>query len=361
MTVNAASLTVLPLLLSGCLLRDLRDPLDMKSPYTPPDLEDVVVDSDYLRILLVGDAGTCEGHSVRAGDVSIRDAAFERSVEFCEERGCDAVVLLGDNLYTFGVPPGGEQDADSCIGRWAWVPTGAPDGSTALLTGVLGNHDWGMIRIRQGRAAREIRWAHAFSPEEPPIPGYYWDRRFESLSNSLRIIGIDSEQMVARRKRSRQTDWLEGLQRSDDTWTLVVGHHPRYSQGEHGDAGAFRDFGRFGWKGKRFARRLDSALAQTGAHMYAHGHEHMLQYGQVDGVMHIGSGAAAKVTGGESRSSVDFHVVGGTHDPQPGVFWLELVGDRATLVAVPNTGRPRVEQWSLGDVMTQPPPDEPAE
>ena len=87
--------------------------------------------------------------------------------------------------------------------------------------------------------------------------------------------------------------------------------------------------------------------------MYAYGHEHMLQYGQVDGVMHIGSGAAAKVTGGVSRSSVDLHVIGGANDPKPGVFWLELVGDEATLIAVPTTGRVRLEQWSTEDLAAE--------
>lgn len=347
---HVLSAVLVAVVASSCIPRELRDPFDRKRFYEPPDLPDVRIDDDTLKILLVGDAGTCEGHFVKAGNTEIRDATFARSVRQCEERGCDAVVLLGDNLYTFGVPKDAWDDADTCIGRWAYMPTGRGDGSTVQLLGILGNHDWGMIRLRQSRAAEQIRWSHAFNPADPAIPGFYWERRFDSDTTSLRLIAIDSEHMVAHRSHSRQVKWLEDLTASDATWTFILGHHPRYSQGEHGDAGAFHDFKSFGWRGTRFAERLDEALVETGAHLYAHGHEHMLQYGQVDGVMHIGSGGAAKITGSVSRSSAELHVVGGADNPSPGAFWLELNGTHATLMAIPNEGRIRVEEWDLSDI-----------
>jgi len=82
--------------------------------------------------------------------------------------------------------------------------------------------------------------------------------------------------------RREQKAWLTSeLQRSGADWKVVLGHHPVYSGGSHGNTEELLD-------------ELDPLLRKYGAHIYFSGHDHNKQFIQHQGMNYIISGAGGK-------------------------------------------------------------------
>ena len=73
---------------------------------------------------------------------------------------------------------------------------------------------------------------------------------------------------------------------SQAPWKIVVGHHPVFSGGRHGNT-------------KQLVATLKPLLEQFGVRAYINGHDHDLQHIEVDGVHYLttGAGAEARPTG----------------------------------------------------------------
>lgn len=81
-----------------------------------------------------------------------------------------------------------------------------------------------------------------------------------------------------------QLDIIEGwLQRTNSTWTIVMGHFPCYSATveEHGDTPSLIE-------------NLVPLLTKYKVDVYFSGHDHVLQHIQKGGVSYLGSGAGAR-------------------------------------------------------------------
>lgn len=101
---------------------------------------------------------------------------------------------------------------------------------------------WGALRER----ALSVPGNHEYL--QTGAAGYFaaWNEsagtgRFSTTLGDWRIIGINTSdgcRQVPCAEASEQYIWLEDLLRADNRCTIVVGHHPRWSSGTHGDTKA---------------------------------------------------------------------------------------------------------------------------
>jgi len=149
---------------------------------------------------------------------------------------------------------------------------------------ILGNHDYNGNPDAQieYKGARLKGGAHHWN-----MPGRYWSHVFHAgnKSLSLRVTGIDTQTLVTGKKeeRERQLKWLDStLAASAETWNIVIGHHPVYSNGHHGNTISL-------------ILQLKPILEKRKVFAYFSGHDHDLQILKpANGVHYIVSGAGGK-------------------------------------------------------------------
>lgn len=264
-----------------------------------------------VRLAAIGDVG--KGNE---GQRRVADAVAQT----CASRGCDLILLLGDNLY----PRGMESPDDPRANDWILEPY-ASVGVPVFL--VLGNHDYAHGRDRQ-RAAWQLDWAERTEGVE--LPAHAWELRV----GPLQLLGLDTAaafQFGARDQRR----WLQ--QRLADThapWTVVAGHHPLRSNGRHGNAGAYEGWSHVPWLSGAAIERLLAPLCDR-VDLYLSGHDHSRQLLQHCGVDLIVSGAGASTTpildrGNAPRFARD----------TLGLVWLELTDTDGTATFIDADARP---------------------
>jgi hypothetical protein len=196
--------------------------------------------------------------------------------------------LLGDNFY--GSFKGGVNSP-----RWKeqfedMYPAEALPGPCHAL---LGNHDYDDapgIKI-----VAELQYARTHPGTRWHMPGNWFavsldDPQGRPLAECLlldtnyknRVVSISAGE------RTRQLEWLQQRLEAPRLapWLIVMGHHPLYSQGVHGDhKGLIADF--------------DGLFRKHGVHLYLAGHDHDLQHLEFEGhptsfVISGGGGARAR-------------------------------------------------------------------
>jgi tartrate-resistant acid phosphatase type 5 len=176
------------------------------------------------------------------------------------ERAFDLGVTLGDNFYDDGM----ESPSDPRWTTW-WRDLYGPMGITFYAS--LGNHDW---HLHDSPAAQIL-----YTSLDPSwqMPAAY----YTFTAGPVQFFAIDTNQ-VSR----KQLAWLdEALTRSTARWKIVYGHHPIYSDGEHGDS-------------PELIERL-MPLLRNRVQLYLSGHEHDLQHlPAVDGVHFFISGGGGR-------------------------------------------------------------------
>ena len=206
--------------------------------------------------------------------------------------GARFVISTGDNFYRTGVS--GFDDP-----RWK---TSFEDVYVAPALSipwypVLGNHD------RRGNAMAEI--AYSSVSDRWCMPGPYYRRR-EILADGAfaDFFFLDTE--MINRETSEYADVLSGdddddqmnwlaleLAASRARWKVVIGHHPVFSGGQHGDTAAM----------KRTVRPL---LERYGVHAYVCGHDHCLQDIVVQGIHYLTTGAGSSTKPAASVAGTKF-------------------------------------------------------
>lgn len=197
----------------------------------------------------------------------------------------DFIVSVGDNFYERGV--GGTDDA---LWRQAFEDVYTAASLQCPWYAVLGNHD------HHGNVDAEIAYEKV-SPRWR-MPGRYYSHR-ERLSDgsAADFFHLDTDPiarlswmyswLAAGRQIEEQLDWLErGLATSDAPWKIVIGHHPIYSGGKHGNS-------------DRLLGRVKPLLDRYGVQAYISGHDHDLQHIVADDVHYLicGSGSTTRETG----------------------------------------------------------------
>ncbi len=244
------------------------------------------ISKDGLHLLAIGDFGT-------GGADQKRVAEAMRSFITAQGIKPEAMLLLGDNFYSKDKAPGGFSTESP---RWKneiedMYPAAAFPGP---MHAILGNHDY-----HDNESGQKVQLAYAKKPGVRWHMPSKWYR--VDLGSQLTLICLDTNlpavsgakdksgkprsSMTADEERE-QLAWLKAeLEKPRGAFTLVLGHHPLYSNGDHGDT-------------KTLIQQWDGLFQQHHVHAYLCGHDHDLQHLEIEGkyTSHILSGGGGAKT-----------------------------------------------------------------
>ena len=189
----------------------------------------------------------------------------------------EALLMLGDNWY--GPLPGGVKDK-----RWQtqfeeMYPKSAFD---CPAYAIPGNHDY--QRMPESKVAAELEYAKAGGTRWT-MPSLWYSFTFPAKKPLVTVIALDSNMLSADGKWDRVTDftlrpeqqaeqlaWLKAeLEKPRTTpFVIVMGHHPIFSNGPHGDH-------------KVLIRDWEPLLREHKVHLYLAGHDHDMQHLEFEG------------------------------------------------------------------------------
>ncbi len=259
-----------------------------------------------VRLALIGDTGT--------GDSGQLDVAAALELA-CQDLGCDAVLMLGDNFYPSGVDAAND-------GQWA-VKFDAPYAAIEVpFFAVLGNHDYGGLGLAYEIERASAQVAVGTNGGKFVMPSHFYSRSIRqvdlfALDTTAILFGDDADQRVAVRQ------WLK---QSTGRWRIAYGHHPYWSSGTHGDAGVFDGLTVNPYAGETWRRFFDEELCGK-IDLYVSGHDHDLQWLAAPATCNAelivsGGGGAAPRPVSEAHESRYLRSA-------RGFFWLELDADSA--------------------------------
>jgi tartrate-resistant acid phosphatase type 5 len=257
-----------------------------------------------LAFLIFGDQGTGGKGQKRVAESMARKLKAD---------GADAVLGTGDNFYGSGVASPDELEWDTKFEHMY-----PPEDFPIPFCMTLGNHDYGLNPDAQVAYTGKLlpdgsvtRWQ---------MPSRSWTRVFAAPdgSFSIRVIGLETEAIIGMDAvaRKREMAWLDSLlAASRETWVLVCGHHPVFSNGVHGNIiGMMRNV-----KPIFELRKVDAYFA---------GHDHDLQVlAPVNGVRYFISG------GGSLSRDVRYEDNTAFAATNMGFMWVQVNAD-AMLVQV---------------------------
>lgn len=225
-----------------------------------------------LRVIVMGDQGT-------GGSRQQRVAQAMRTL--CAARGCDLGVGTGDNFY-----PAAPTTPRSALFAQRFAALYGPLGFPFLM--VAGNHDHSGPTPGDGRdpGGAEAQVAYARLNAQWVMPG----RTYRApVGNLAEFFAVDTAPLAAAAAPLRPGDrpggardlaqrtWLgAALAQSSARWKVVIGHHPLFSNGQHGDAGQYDGSAHPLRRGD--AVRQLYRLACGRAELLLSGHDHNLQW-----------------------------------------------------------------------------------
>jgi tartrate-resistant acid phosphatase type 5 len=260
----------------------------------PPAVSDPV----NVRFVAIGDAGR--------GSATQRKVADALALT-CEQRGCDFVVVLGDNLYGPALS-GPEDDRMDAVFTQIYSHIPLP------FYMVMGNHD------QHTRSAAELQLAWAARNPQVQMPSRYYSFR----AGHAALYALDTNRAFFH-GGADQRAWLDQIHDPTARWSVVLGHHTWRSNGRHGNAGTYE-----GWpwvpilSGRSLQRLFDDGLCGR-THLYLSGHDHSLQWHARCGTQIVVSGAGATARPLEDHGNDAI-----TQLAKPGFVWVGL-GEAMTL------------------------------
>lgn len=189
----------------------------------------------------------------------------------------DALLMLGDNWY--GPLPGGAESA-----RWKtqfeeMYPKSVFD---CPAYAILGNHDY--QRMPESKVDAELEYAKKAGTRWT-LPSQWYRFEFPAKKPLVTVIALDSNVphpegpqakganfTLTAEQQAEQLAWLKAeLEKPLRTpFLIVMGHHPIYSNGPHGDH-------------KVLLADWEPLLRKHKVHMYLAGHDHDMQHLEFDG------------------------------------------------------------------------------
>lgn len=226
--------------------------------------------SKALSFLVVGDWGDGQSRAT-AGAVA------EAMGVIGQRHAISFVISTGDNFYESGV--------DSTVDK-KWRTSFEDIYSAPSLQvpwyAVLGNHDYG------GSAQAQIDYSKKSQRWTMPDHNFAVTRDFAGSKadffflDTQRIKGDNLLEILLHQDAERQLSWLDqSLAASQASWKIVVGHHPVFSGGRHGDS-------------KLLGERLKPILDRHGVSMYLCGHDHHLEALRSERVSYFVSGSGSR-------------------------------------------------------------------
>lgn len=267
---------------------------------------DVAGEGD-LHFLAIGDFGSME---------PAQDAVANGMKKYVADLKLkpEALLLLGDNFYK--PMPGGLQSPRWKTGFEEMYPASTFPGPCPA---VLGNHDYHdnkggeQVQIayaKQGgtRWTMPAKWYRMdFSKTNPLVTFLFIDTNWRAISGTKDAKTGAIKPSLTEAEETEQMAWLKGeLAKPRAAWTIVVGHHPVYSNGgAHGDT-------------KALVKDLAPLLQEHGVQLFLCGHDHDMQHLELEGqktsfVLSGGGGARIRPTKDLPRGPYSKDVYGFTH------------------------------------------------
>lgn len=256
-------------------------------------IKDIDPQEIETTLFLIGDAGEPDPRAPSVVLDSMKRQAAEAP-------GRTVVVFLGDNVYPSGIPVDSALTWPDARRRLASQMDAIPAGARGIF--IPGNHDWagmgpyGLYSVRlQERMIRSM----ANGRDIRMIPGNGCPGPVVFDAGRLRFIGLDTQwwlhDFIVRDGQSNCNTTTGGVTaalrklidaKDEGRVTIVAGHHPLMTGGEHGGycgiTGPFRRLGGSGQDILSTANRtmrdsLESAFRGNPPLVYAAGHDHDLQ------------------------------------------------------------------------------------
>jgi tartrate-resistant acid phosphatase type 5 len=212
---------------------------------------------DALHLLAIGDFGTTG---------KFQQAVARAMAGFLEKTGVplDSMLLLGDNFYGTDTK-GFSVDSD----RWrnTFEDVYPEEVFNCPCHAVLGNHDY-----RDNDGGEEVQLAYARrGGTRWRMPAKWYRMDLGGDPARLTILALDSN-LQHGKEADAQLAWLaDALGGQRAALTMVIGHHPLYSNGSFGDSEAL-------------VKAWGPLFEQHGVHAYLCGHDHDLQHLELDGL-----------------------------------------------------------------------------
>jgi len=231
---------------------------------------------ESLKFIVFGDWG-------RNGELDQTQVAAQmaRSAKALPAR---FVISVGDNFYDTGV-------ADIHDPQWqsSFEKVYTDPALQVPWHVILGNHDY------YGSCAAQIAYSKTSSRWQMPARYYQLTQRIDATSTAdfffldttpmIDEYQLDDQMMIEIRNQdmAAQLDWFKGaLAASTAQWKIVVGHHPIYSGGQHGDC-------------PELIRNLLPILFENKIQAYFNGHDHDLQHMVTNDLNMFCTGAGSQV------------------------------------------------------------------
>jgi tartrate-resistant acid phosphatase type 5 len=244
----AKGLIVLVVLLSGCAA-----PRGPGAELFPAGAE-VGADAPQVNLLAFADWGVRNPIQQRVAQ------SMARYVEQWPGR-FDGALLAGDNFY---VRLRGVEDR-------AWRPMFEgmydPRRLDMPFFAVLGNHDYepgkDVVQLDYARLNPESRWT---------MPARWYRVDLPADEPLVTVLMLDSNRRELKEAQwQEQLEWMEDELRGErGVWTVVVAHHPMFSNGRHIDAPMLQE-------------QWGPLLDRYGVDVYVSGHDHNLQHLEIEG------------------------------------------------------------------------------
>ncbi|MDZ4288930.1 MAG: metallophosphoesterase [Prosthecobacter sp.] len=266
------------------------------------------ITKDALHFLAIGDFGT--------GAVN-QTAVSKGMQEFVAKNAIkpEGLLLIGDNFY------GPTKDGGLTVDSKRWQ-TGFEDmypKSTfpGPCWAVLGNHDYhdnaGGEQVQLayaqklgGRWTMPAKWYRVdLGGPKPLVTLICLDTNFPTVSGGRdKKTGLPKNHMSAAEEQEQLAWFKAELAKPRAPFTIVMAHHPIYSNGDHGDTKPLAQW--------------DDLLQQHQVHAYLCGHDHDMQHLELEGrfTSHIlsgGGGARVRKLESERKMPYGKDVNGFTH------------------------------------------------
>lgn len=195
----------------------------------------------------------------------------ESLAEYAEKFPIQFLVSTGDNIYPTGITGINDPQLKELFEDIYHYPS---LNFPFYLT--LGNHDhYGNPQSQIEYTTHSTKWT---------LPAAYYDIKKSANNTQLHFIMIDTYPIhKSYENYPKQIQWLDSvLSVSTADWKIVVGHHPIYSNGIHGNSGVMK-------------KHLEPLLIKYQVNLSVFGHDHDQQILKpVEGVLPIVSGAGGK-------------------------------------------------------------------
>lgn len=202
------------------------------------------------------------------------------------------LLLIGDNFYANKLLGGGLTEERWQSGFEKMYPESV---FNCPCPAILGNHDYhdtpeGDLKQLAYARAGGSRWTMPskwYRMELGELATFLFiDTNLRSVSGAREGVGPPKvRRCLSAEEEQEQWGWLsEQLASTRKAFTFVVGHHPVYSNGQHGDQA-------------ELVERLGPMLENAGVHWYIAGHDHDLQHLELEGLrtsFAISGGGGAK-------------------------------------------------------------------